>query len=156
MMPREKFEKAMITLIGLSLLILGVILLALIMTPKAEAGILRPGKIFPLWRNRPGYEPNQPNPQPLPSPIIDSTLKPPIIELADSQPVAVVTKGELEEFKKDVLEVFAERIVEIKNKEEPPVESKVPPWLPLGGIAGGGILTLLGFARKGLSQIRGG
>lgn len=134
---------------GGCLIIVIILFIIISFTVSAQAGIFRPGKVFPLWRDRPGYEPNQPNPQPLPPPIIDPSLLP--VPVPQLKPVPQISK---EEIVKEVVEAIV--AVEQDKIEEPLPTQKVPPWLPLGGIAGGGIITLLGFARKGLSQIRGG
>ncbi len=128
--------------IGLYILVNLIAIGFLIQTSKA--GIFRPGKLFPLWRDRPGYsEPIAPGPSPtIPPPIIDPTLiLPPV-----PQPEI-----------KENTEIDIEKIVEALSEPEPKSDptSKLPPWLPLGGVAGGGLLALLGFARRGLSQIKG-
>ena len=112
-----------------------------------QAGVFRPGKVFPLFRRQVNIEPRNPTPAtPNPPPIVNPFI-PPLVHVPPVPPISTkITEEEVQE----IIKVLSSS----NNDSETPI-SNLPPWLPLGGVAGGGLLTLLGFARRGFSLSRG-
>ncbi len=109
-----------------------------------EAGIFRKdrdrdgdrGKIFPLIKNRliineRPATPATPNPPPIINP---APLSPPVQK--------EVTKEEVQE------------VIDALTDSSDSPSSNVPPWLPLGTLAGGASLMLLRYARSAVSFIK--
>jgi len=111
-------------------------ILILVFTSSMEAGPFRKGPVFPLFRRQVTVEPRNPTP---------ATPNPPPIVSIQPTPIPVpVEEGKVSE----------EDIKILKELLTVPVDpSKFPPWMPLAGVSGGALVTLLAFLRKSLTSI---
>ena len=115
------------------------VILALTFTSSANAGPFRDGKVFPLIRNRVIINDRNPTPA-TPNP-------PPIITVAPPVPQPEQTKSPTPED----IKLIQELLSPTQSDSDSP-SSKYPPFMPIGGVAGGGLVMLLALLRKSLTS----
>ena len=118
-------------------------LLVLTFTSSVNAGPFRDGKLFPLIRHRVIINDRNPTPA-TPNP-------PPIITVAPVPQPEQKQKISEEDIK--LLQELLSPTPDSAPSPFPSPSSKYPPFMPIGGVAGGGLIMLLALLRKSLTSL---